>query len=309
MELETRRVHAPVCTSLVCDVIGLVITVLQLGQLIPQHLECAEQKSVVGLSPWLLLFGGLYTYLAALDIMISSSELWVCTAGSYRCFIDAQPLIQMIGSAVLSIALWYWYLKYAHAEGDEDIDEEERALASNFFYASTFGPLFFNAFLLIAILSSFIAIWVVVVYGVDSETAAYFAQTCGFTSTVLNGVMWLPQIYVTWSYKHKGALALGWVFASIVMDVVYSAYLDWLGVNFSVWANNITDGIQTTILFFIVVYFEYVDSREGRDSYGHIIGGAIEQPRLENKRRSTLREALSDKLLDEEDQVGAYGAA
>lgn len=80
------------------------------------------------------------------------------------------------------------------------------------------------------------------------------------------------------------------------MDIVYSAYLANLGVNFSVWANNIPDGIQTGILMIFLLYFEYRDEQEGRDNFGHVLGNRVKlgdsvQPRA-FRRSSTLEEAL-----------------
>jgi hypothetical protein len=37
------------------------VTLVQLGQFIPQHIELYQRKSVVGLSAWTIFFGSLYT--------------------------------------------------------------------------------------------------------------------------------------------------------------------------------------------------------------------------------------------------------
>lgn len=280
------------CSSPMCDAVGLLITVLQLGQFLPQHFEMASEKTTVGVSAWLLFFGGLYSYLAAVDIMISSHQLFVCQGSAYRCFIDSQPLVQMIGSALLSATMWYWYLKYAHTEDDEELDEDELLLEQNPFYAPFSGRKFFTLFIAISVLVAIAAGWVVSIHGVDSEEAKSFAQTCGLSSALLNAIMWLPQIYVTWTFKHKGALAIGWVLSSIVMDVVYSTYLSILGVNFSVWANNIPDAVQTSLLLAMVLYFEHEDSLAGRDNFGHVVLYGEDTQPLVSRKSSTLHEAL-----------------
>lgn len=269
------------------------MTALQLGQFIPQHLEMALEKSVVGVSPWLLFFGAMYSHLVALDIMISSNKLFYCSGSWYRCFISGQPLLQIIGSAVLSSTMWYWYLKYAHDEEDEEMDEDERALADNIFYGRISGRAFFYLFVAIAVITSVGAARIVVLHGADSEKARAFAQTCGLTSAALNAVMWLPQIYVTWMYRHKGALAIGWVFSSIAMDVIYSVYLAALGFNFSVWANNIPDGIQTSLLLGMVLYFEYEDRKAGQDNFGHPLEYYEGEQPLILRKHSSLEQALN----------------
>ena len=61
------------------------------------------------------------------------------------------------------------------------------------------------------------------------------------------------------------------------MDVVYSVYLANLGVNFSVWANNIPDGVQTGVLLGLVLYYEYQDEIAGKDNFGHRVPAEKEE--------------------------------
>lgn len=123
---------AVTCSSAMCDVVSLFMTVLQLGQFVPQHFEMAVDRSVVGVSPWLLFFNTLYNFLAAVDLLLTSpltlaSTLHKSAFSLYRIVIAAQPHIQMIGSFVLSFAMWYWYLRYANSNAhsaDHDCDDE-----------------------------------------------------------------------------------------------------------------------------------------------------------------------------------------
>lgn len=264
------------CTALVCDAFGLLITLLQLGQFVPQHLEMATDKSVVGVSPWLLFFGSLYSHLAALDIaMTSGVDALTCRAGTWRCFIESQPLLQMVGSALLCATMWYWFLKYHH-DSPLSMDAAELALRSNVFYSLFSARHFFYIFVSLAGVTTVWAATIVFVFGPASEVTRAFAYACGFLSAGLNAVMWLPQICVTYAYRHKGAVSVGWVLASIVMDVVYSVYLAGLGVDFSVWANNVGDFLQTSVLLALILYFEWRDDAQGLDAFGHADRGRAE---------------------------------
>lgn len=262
------------CATLACDSVGLLITILQLGQFVPQHYEMAVDRSVVGVSPWLLFFSSLYTFLAAVDtVILGVSDAFTCGESAYRCFVRDQPLIQMVGSAVLSIGMWYWFLKYHHGS-DAAADAEERKLIGSFFYGTVSARAFFHAFLVVAAGFAFGASFLVVAFGVASAPVVAFAHACGVLAAVLNGLMWVPQIIVTYTFGHKGALSFGWVIASVVMDVAYSVYLASMGVHWTVWANNIPDGIQTAILLIMLVRFEYRDRRRGIDDYGNVIAQA-----------------------------------
>lgn len=259
------------CTSFACDAVGLLITALHLGQFLPQHYEMAVDRSVVGVSPWLLFFSSLYTYLAALDvIIIGAGGVFTCGDGAYRCFMKEQPLLQMCGSAALSIGMWYWYLKYCH-ESHNAVDSEEHKLLGPFFHGPEAARMFFDAFLGCAASFTFVAGMLYIFQGGASEFLIKFGHSCGVIAAVLNSLMWIPQIVVTFTFGHKGALSMGWVFASVVMDIAYSIYLAFMGMHWTVWANNVPDGLQTAVLLVMLLRFEYRDRRGGLDGYGQII--------------------------------------
>ena len=55
------------------------------------------------------------------------------------------------------------------------------------------------------------------------------------------------------------------------MDLVYSLYLAAVGQHWTIWANNVPDGIQTSILLVMLLRIEYVDHRKGLDGFGRAI--------------------------------------
>jgi hypothetical protein len=258
------------CTSLICDIAGLTITVLQVGQVIPQHLEMYADKSTAGVSPWLLCFGSLYSYLAFVDVALSGESDFACGAGPYRCFMSAQPFIQMLLSAVLTFALWFWFLRYfveSEIDPGDELGGSSYASLGHTCYNLVSPRVFFRLTILFA---SFVTLLACVVNFVGSpETVLAFAHGCGQLSAVLNGVMWIPQIILTAVYGHRGALSIQWVIACIVMDVVYSIYLAEMGLDISVWLNNIPDGVQTSVLLAILIYYERRDFALGLDDFGH----------------------------------------
>mmetsp|Transcript_6461 Transcript_6461/g.11512 ORF Transcript_6461/g.11512 Transcript_6461/m.11512 type:complete len:314 (+) Transcript_6461:7883-8824(+) len=257
--LEAEAIET--CTTALCDIVGLVMTVLQLGQVLPQHYEMWAEKSTVGVSAFLLLFGSLYTYLAALDVVLTGSSFLQCNDGFYRCVIDIQPWFQMVFSAVFTITLWYWYLKYHKAPHDEiDLTQSQVVrLEGTWVYdggESHSGWRFFWSFLIISAVFTIVGAFIYLTFGENSQLNQNFSHLCGLLSAVLNGVMWLPQIYTTYKFQRKGALSKEWVLFSVIMDVVYSVYLAAMGLDFSVWANNIPDGVQTMVLFVMILVFE-----------------------------------------------------
>lgn len=263
---STSASHA----SLLFDLAGIVITVLQVGQYVPQHIEMAQDRSTAGLSPWLIFFGSLYTYIAFLDLALTdTAPMVVCSSGVYRCFIDAQPFIQMFLSALLSSGLWYWFILFYKAP-EAGIANDEGHITSNhiahFFYDSLPPRIFFQ--LNVAAIVSVTTGALVVAQQGSKERIATYAHVCGHTAALLNAVMWLPQIITTLAYGHKGALSFYWVVASVVMDIVYSIYLAALGFDMSVWINNVPDAIQTSILFGLIVFYERRDRERGTDDFG-----------------------------------------
>mmetsp|Transcript_7313 Transcript_7313/g.15634 ORF Transcript_7313/g.15634 Transcript_7313/m.15634 type:complete len:341 (-) Transcript_7313:945-1967(-) len=261
------------CGTLLCDITGITITILQLGQVIPQHYEMWADQSTVGVSAFLLLFGSLYTYLAFLDTIITDTIFLQCHDGAYRCFLTLQPFIQMAGSALLTIGLWYWYLKFHRApaaeaedfpDADQELADDAARLEGNWLYdgfgETHSGWRFFWVFVALSVVSTGILVVSVVAFGATAGVSQQIAESYGLLSAALNAVMWLPQIYTTYTFGHRGALSKEWVFFSVVMDVVYSVYLALMGLHFSVWANNIPDGVQTAVLLAMIIVYDRRDA-------------------------------------------------
>jgi hypothetical protein len=259
------------CTSPLCDVVGIVITLLQVGQVIPQHFEMIADKTTAGLSPWLLFFGSLYSYLAFIDAVMSGASDFACGAGPYRCFMSAQPFIQMLLTAVLTFGLWFWFLRYY--DNSEEVSElvtsgRSRISCLGHTCDNLLSPqMFFQLTLFCAGFATFVAF--AISFTGSPEMVVSFAHVCGNLAAALNAVMWLPQILLTATYGHRGALSIHWVIATIIMDVVYSVYLAEMGLDISVWLNNIPDGVQTTVLLGILIYYERRDIDLGLDDFGH----------------------------------------
>lgn len=269
------------CTTPGCDAVSILMTFAQLGQFLPQHWEMMSEKSAVGVSPYLLFFNTLYAYLAALDIfLLDAPARFSCSQSLYRCFIEDQPLIQMAGSAILCAGMWYWFLKYHHTT--EQADAEERKLFENIFYSPS-AAAFLKALIMASAISTAIAAALVFAYGFASPQVQSYAYFCGFLSAGLNAIMWIPQIFVTAAYGHKGALSINWVFLSIFMDITYSLYLASKGQHWTVWANNVPDGVQTFVLLLILLKIEYSERRRRRQDYHHYDPLRLEEADIANR--------------------------
>lgn len=147
-------------------------------------------------------------------------------------------------------------------------DEEERKLRKSFFYGID-GIHFFILFILIGGVVGVGGAAIVLALGAKSSLAVNYAHWCGITAAIINTVMWIPQIVTTYTYKHKGALSEYWVLFSVIMDVVYTLYLIYIGLDISIWLNNVPDGIQTAVLFCMIMYYEKRDRQFGLDDFGH----------------------------------------
>lgn len=276
------------CTSPACDATALLITVLQLAQFVPQHVHMARHRSAAGLSPWLLLFSSLYTYLAAVDLLLLHPlpRAGVCAARPFRCFIDVQPHLQMVGSALLSAAMWYWYLRFLPAPSASTTATATATASDTASDTATptadatpprgklaphSGPLaIFALFVALALAAAALPLPVAQLSAGRAPGAAVaaYARGCGVLSAALNALMWLPQLALTLARGERGALSLGWVLASCAMDVAYSAYLAARGVDWSVWANNVPDGVLTAVLGGVLLWYAW------RDAGGRLPGGA-----------------------------------
>jgi uncharacterized protein with PQ loop repeat len=326
-----------------------LVTLVQLGQFIPQHIELYQRKSVVGLSAWTIFFGSLYTYLTMIDYLVQSRGVWLraCTRSWLVCFTEIQPFVQVVGSWLLVSLLWFWYLRYekldearelqriragivfsdspadAHWKSprtetvskltsprpgpstpllstDENSASDPEADATPdpqwwhavprehrrhahyrhhryYFDDSAHAALFFKIFLLVVVLVAVPAAGLIGGYDTGSGwLTVLFADVCGYLATLLCTVMWIPQIITTYTYGHRGSLSTLWVLFTFISDVVYSLYLAALGVPFSVWANNVPDGLCAVFLFFLI----RVEERRERENTSklHAPAGASVEP-------------------------------
>lgn len=124
--------------------VSAAVTLVQLGQFIPQHIELYRRKSVVGLSAWTLFFGSLYTYMTMIDYLVQSRGQWLhsCTQGWSVCFLELQPFVQVVGSWLLVGLLWFWYLRY---EKLDEARELQRSRAGIVFVESSSKPFWISS--------------------------------------------------------------------------------------------------------------------------------------------------------------------
>lgn len=251
------------CTSVGCDITALVVTILTLGQFVPQHVQMATDQSVEGVSPWLLFFNSLYTYLAVVDLVLQH-PLRFDGPGLYRYFIYLQPYIQMIGSAILSAAMWGWYLHFYrthHHDVNEAIEdmrlpESEKKVLRKVVPKMSAEAVFW-LFILLCIAVSVVAAMLSMV-GMRL-VAKRFGYVCGIVAAIVNMFMWLPQIMMTAATGQKGSLSTQWVTATLIMDVTYAIYLAVLRFHWTVWLNNVPDAVLSGVLLCMIVRFDYRD--------------------------------------------------
>lgn len=298
---------ASACRHGACMALSLGMTVLQLGQFVPQHVELYRKKSVVGLSARTLFFGSTYTFLAMIDLLLgdNSQSILACgdgggddQTGVYACFVHLQPAVQTIGSWLLLSGLWVWYIRYERLDHERrkqteragvlfeptsasatPADESEGGPSEQLrgespppppprYYDDTHQAyFFFRLYTLIAVLGSVAAV-LLKQFAMEAHPRVVdaFADACGYVGTFLCGIMWVPQIVMSYSYGHRGSLSVLWVFATFAMDVIYSVYMYFMAVPFSVWANNIPDGVCTLVLLAIVGREERRDARAAASS-------------------------------------------
>lgn len=312
------------------------MTFLQLAQFVPQHIEMAVDRCVTGVSPWLLFFNTLYTFLAAIDLLLTSPFHFSFKPFSiYQSVIDAQPHVQMIGSFLLSFGMWFWFLRFYKPPQPKHLSDTETTYSAiqdphttSSSFSHSYSPLGVNeatslfeneqraldvhnrqselaepsgelcnalapslhmkeevteskvepvhVFYGMMLIMVCVVIVSVCLRWTSSESIALFAYTCGVLSVVLNTMMWIPQVRLTLTYGHRGALSLQWVVASFVMDVIYSTYLAAMHIHWSVWANNVPDAIFTATLAILMAFFDWVDRTHGRDGFGRTLNDTSE---------------------------------
>mmetsp|Transcript_13691 Transcript_13691/g.18977 ORF Transcript_13691/g.18977 Transcript_13691/m.18977 type:complete len:338 (-) Transcript_13691:142-1155(-) len=239
------RLYPAVTPAVVLNAgVGIFFSALFFFVFVPQHLECYRRKSTAGLSPWLLLFGGISFMFAFYNVLLLDLDtLGVCHGDDkykpevYNCIAAASPILQQLLPAVTGYPTWYiWFHLYCPPE------LREQHIISLCLFLTT------------AFIGAAISLYVLFLQ--DRELTLFVGTTWGVIATITNFIMWFPQIETTIRLKSRGALSVSMLISTIISDIVFTLYLYVLArQHWSVWLPQVPDAFQQMLLLALLWHY------------------------------------------------------
>ncbi|KAL0476694.1 hypothetical protein AKO1_006157 [Acrasis kona] len=120
-----------------------------------------------------------------------------------------------------------------------------------------------TAFYLLAFVETiFIAVVLVVLFGIPDSRLTLFADILGYITAFITVIQWMPQIIKTIKNKSSGSFSIVMMLVMMPGSFVILFYLAYLsGERFSTWFSYLVAGIQQIILLVCIIYFDYIAPR------------------------------------------------
>mmetsp|Transcript_31465 Transcript_31465/g.76771 ORF Transcript_31465/g.76771 Transcript_31465/m.76771 type:complete len:343 (-) Transcript_31465:249-1277(-) len=240
-----KRLYYDVTSTTVINAgMGILFSIAFFVVFIPQHIECYKRKSCAGLSPWLLLLGGISFMFAFFNVLLMDiGTLGACSGDekydpeAINCIAVASPILQQMLPAITGYPSWYiWFHLYC-----PDVLWTQHLISlSIFLTCSTIGA----------------GISLYVLFLRDQALIHFVGVIWGIIATITNFVMWFPQIETTIRIKSRGALSVSMLVSTIISDILFTLYLCILAnQHWSVWLPQVPDAFQQMLLLALLWHF------------------------------------------------------
>ncbi|GAB5369393.1 hypothetical protein AAMO2058_001400600 [Amorphochlora amoebiformis] len=239
------RLRPEVTSSVVLNAgVGLFFSLTFFLVFIPQHLECYKRKTCAGLSPYLLLFGGISFMFAFYNVLLMDIDtLGACHGDevydpeAINCIAVFSPILQQALPAITGYPSWYvWYHLYCPPV----LWKTHVMSLTIFLAASGMG----------AVISLY------VLFLDDHELTHLVGTVWGLVATITNFIMWFPQIETTLRLQSRGALSIYTLVSTVISDILFTLYLVVMArQHWSVWMPQVPDAFQQMLILGFLWHF------------------------------------------------------
>ena len=210
---------------------------------IPQFYNIIKFKSVKGISEFSLVLMNIGTMCLTMNSIIFSWSYFSCH--DLPCLTDLFPFIQIFLSWIMVLIYYIIFIVYKFYNNKHKI---EKSLLAGSYYIITY--LIFTIFVIALALGE----------KMENHSSFFhlFADILGYTSAVLNSIVFLPQIYTIYSLKSKGNLS----FIMFLMQtpgnlviIVFQAVL--YNSPVSTWITYVIILAEQSIILFLMIYYYF----------------------------------------------------
>lgn len=176
---------------------GLIIGTLL--SYVPQYYKIFKKKNTKGISEYTILCG-VYSCLLNISgtILENYNSLYYCTNHN-NCYNKIIPIIQLLAPYICMVTLYVFYLKYYKLEGVPNI---------SYYYISAKERNKKIAIITIVLNISFIVTTIILVKCLSFRKLSTVGKIFNIASSCVSTIMWIPQIYKTYTVKNDYSLSL-----------------------------------------------------------------------------------------------------
>lgn len=233
---------------------NIIVWGLIIGTLLsytPQYYKIVKEDSTEGISEWTIIFG-IYSSLFNIlgTIQENYNNIIDCKTNS-NCYTTLIPIIQLFAPYLCISMLYIFYIKYYTIEFStltyySNIVSKEKIKLRGLFH------LFIN--IMIAL----------ILFYLNSRLTFHSLNQCGnilnIFSSILSGIMWLPQMYTTYKLKKDEALSiLALCIHSFGCLVTIIYQIGFAHQRFFVILNYLIGGLCELSIVIMIYYFRHIN--------------------------------------------------
>ena len=172
-------------------VFGLCLTVGGVLTYIPQFYTIIKNKSVSGISELSLILMNIGMFALSTNLIIISWNSFFCSPFNTKCFSDLIPFINVVASWLMTLIYYIIFITYK-------MKNREKRIISGLNYMITY--ILFIILIIVLSLTEKVAH--------NDKFFEIYEKVLGILSAILNGLVYIPQIYSLMKNKHSGNISI-----------------------------------------------------------------------------------------------------
>ncbi|KAL1917994.1 uncharacterized protein VTP21DRAFT_3260 [Calcarisporiella thermophila] len=255
--------------------ISIIIAFGLLISYLPQHYRIIKNKTSEGISAWYLLLGVVSATACMFNmILLQFNVLRCCSQQPFgMCFENILGILQLMIQWAMFTLIFILFMIYF----PENLKLTPYVPQLHFTIPPTTRSLEWRIALGVAaactihfIITVVISMWLVFVYGPQSNATQMWAGFLGVSSMFLAALQYLPQIYKTWRRKAVGALSIPMMCIQTPGAFLFVISLSLRpGANWTTWITFLITGLLQGVLLVLCITWHIRAKRLGIDDiYG-----------------------------------------
>ena len=240
-------------------VFGLCLTFASVLTYIPQFYAIVKNKSVSGISELSLILMNIGMFALSTNLIIISWQAFFCSPFTVSCFSNLLPFIHVLTSWLMTLVYYIIFITYK-------MKNREKRMISGLNYMITY--------ILFVILIVTLSLTEKVAH--NEKFFEIYEKVLGILSAVLNGLVYIPQIYSLMKNKTGGNISIlmyalqtpGNALIIIFQCVLYNEKI-------TTWLTYVIILCEQSVILMLLIIFYYKKRKEDQVVYSYAGIGEI----------------------------------